>query len=139
MRKNRKKLQDITLQNKYYLSQQEQLFFEQIFLIQLFKIAKFYRMPKIHKNSFKLCPVTKVTNTFLTYFSQSRSKHLKSLLKFLPVQIKDTQHLLRCLKALNLLPRCACLFTTDAIVMYTTHRPQLCNLRHWKTAPTLQT
>ena len=84
------------------------------------KMPLLYGLIKIHKPPpYKIRPVTDVTKSLLELFSRWCSKHLKSLLKFLPTQISDTQHLIRRLLALGTLPPYARIFTADAVGMYT--------------------
>ena len=78
-------------------------------------------MLKLHKDGdeIKFRPVTDMFGSLLSYFSKWLSEHIKSLLHFLPTQVRDSQHFIENLMKLGKLPRYARLFTVDAVAMYT--------------------
>ena len=83
------------------------------------RIARFYCMPKIHKNPWKLRPVTSTCGSPLAVISTFLDYKLQPLLKYVPTHIKDSFDLKEKLEKLGKLPKNAKLFTADAISMYT--------------------
>ena len=82
-------------------------------------IPQFYCNPKVHKDPWKLHPVTGIGGSLLAAAFKWVDVKLKEIFKFVPTYIFDWEELIRKLVKLSKLPIGALLFTADATSMYT--------------------
>ena len=119
----------------YSLAENEITYIAAALNILQYRMPRLHGMPKLHKDDdeLKFRPVTDMFESLLSYFSKWLSEHIKSLLKFLPTQVRDSQHFIEHLIALGKLPWYARLFTADAVAMYTNINldDALKNIENW--------
>ena len=90
------------------------------FLVKDSKFARFYSLPKIHKQLFEVPerPVISNYGIYMENISSFLDFHLQPLAQKVKSYIKDTNHFLRKIKELGQLPEGAILFTIDVVGLY---------------------
>ena len=90
------------------------------FLVNDPKLGRFYLLPKIHKrlNGVPGRPIISNSGYFTENISEFLDHHLQPLAKKVPSYIKDTNHFLQKLDALEGLPQDAILYTVDVVGLY---------------------
>ena len=90
------------------------------FLVKDPKFARFYLLPKIHKQLHDVPgrPVISSCGYFTKKISSFLDYHLQALAQKVKSYVKDTNHFLSKLKSLGKLPQGAILCTTDVVGLY---------------------
>ena len=81
------------------------------------RVAQFYILPKVHKNPWKTRPVVSDIGSSMSYLSKFIDVYLQRLIKLVQGYLKDSQSLIKSLKALGKLPPSAVIIIADAVAM----------------------